>query len=375
MYQIPDTLGDLNKNAPLAEKLTSTHTALKRQYDFIDRISVALYDPKTDLLKTFIHSSGTDEPLGNYQAVLRQVGSLQEILQTGHPRVVNDLEVFGPGKQEHTLRIAAQGYGASYTMPMFLNGMFFGFVFFNSYQKNCFGENVLHTLNVFGHLISLIILSDLTNFRTMLATVKAARDMAFFHDNETGAHLDRMAHYSRLIAKTLAPKYRLDDELIEHIFLFSPLHDIGKIRIPDRILQKTDKLTQEEYQIMKGHAIKGREIIDTILRDFGLESLHHIDVLRNIAEFHHEAINGRGYPHGLVGERIPIEARIIAVADMFDALTSKRPYKEAWPNEVAFNLLKELAGVRLDRDCVEALIQNRSDIEKIQIRFKEELYS
>jgi HD-GYP domain-containing protein (c-di-GMP phosphodiesterase class II) len=126
---------------------------------------------------------------------------------------------------------------------------------------------------------------------------------------------------------------------------------------------------------MKGHAIKGREIIDTILRDFGLESLHHIDVLRNIAEFHHEAINGRGYPHGLVGERIPIEARIIAVADMFDALTSKRPYKEAWPNEVAFNLLKELAGVRLDRDCVEALIQNRSDIEKIQIRFKEELYS
>jgi HD-GYP domain-containing protein (c-di-GMP phosphodiesterase class II) len=374
MDQYQDTLRELNNNTTLSEKLKSTHTVLKNRYPFIDRIAIAIYDPKTDILKTFMHSSQDDHPLVRYQAKLSEAGSLQEILRTGDPRVVNDLAVFDKGQHEHTKRIAALGYGSSYTMPMYLSGIFFGFIFFNSYQKNCFQPEILHDLDLFGHLISLVIINGLTTIRTMLATVKAVRDITNYRDRETGAHLDRVSYYSRLIARELAPQYDFDDEFVEHIFLFSPLHDVGKLGLPDAILKKPDELSVEEFEIMKGHAQKGRQLVDVILQDFGLDRLNHVDILRNIAEYHHEAMDGSGYPHGMQGLEIPIEARIIAVADIFDALTSRRPYKHAWTNEEAFNVLQELAGSKLDMDCVEALIKNRTEIDKIQKRVKEKPY-
>jgi len=366
-----DVLKELNKNITLSEKLESIHKVLKNRFPFIDRIAVAVYDAKTDLLKTFSHSSGPQAPLVRYEAKLGESHSLMEILETGMPRVINDLTVFGLPEREHTRRIAAQGYVSSYTMPMYINGAFFGFVFFNSREKNSLEPEVLHYLDVFGHLVSLTIINDLMTIRTMLATVKAARDISSHRDMETGAHLDRMSHYARLIAKELAEPYHLDDEYIEHIFLFAPLHDIGKIGVPDTILRKPAKLTEEEFDLMKSHTQKGRQMIDTMLKDFGLDSFQHIDVMRNIAEYHHETLDGQGYPHGMKDGEIPLESRIIAVADIFDALTSHRPYKTAWTNEEAFAMLRQLAGLQLDRDCVNALIKNSGRVEEIQKRFRE----
>jgi HD-GYP domain-containing protein (c-di-GMP phosphodiesterase class II) len=204
------------------------------------------------------------------------------------------------------------------------------------------------------------------------AAVDTARDITHHRDNETGSHLDRMSRYSRLIAEELAPRYDFSDEYVERIFLFSPLHDIGKIAIPDEILLKPGQLDEQEYEIMKSHALKGREIIDGMLEHFGIASLDHSNMLRNIAQYHHEAMNGMGYPEGLQGEAIPIEARIIAVADIFDALTSRRPYKAAWDNDRAFALLQELSGVTLDADCVNALFAHRKRVEQIQQRFRED---
>lgn len=123
---------------------------------------------------------------------------------------------------------------------------------------------------------------------------------------------------------------------------------------------------------MKEHVVIGRRIIDAILQDFGLDTLPHADMLRNIAEYHHEAVDGSGYRLGLRGEEIPIEARIIAVADIFDALTSRRRYKVAWTNQEAFRLLQQLAGFKLDRDCVAALIENEEAVLEIQAQFNED---
>jgi HD-GYP domain-containing protein (c-di-GMP phosphodiesterase class II) len=366
-----DVIKELNKNITLSEKLESIHKVLKNRFPFIDRVAVAVYDAKTDLLKTFSHSSGRQAPLVRYEAKMGDSRSLMEILESGMPRVINDLTVFGSSEREHTQRIAAQGYVSSYTMPMYINGTFFGFVFFNSREKNSLEPEVLHYLDVFGHLVSLTIINDLMTIRTMLATVKAARDISAHRDMETGAHLDRMSHYARLIAKELAEPYHLDDEYIEHIFLFAPLHDIGKIGVPDTILRKPAKLTEEEFDLMKSHTQKGRQMIDTMLKDFGLDSFQHIDVMRNIAEYHHETLDGQGYPHGMKDGDIPLESRIIAVADIFDALTSHRPYKTAWSNEEAFAMLRQLAGMQLDRDCVNALIKNAGRVEEIQKRFRE----
>lgn len=373
MPQYPDTLGALNRSAPLSDKLKSLHETLHSRFPFIDRISVVLYDPKTDDLKTFIHSSGGSSPLTLYQTKLSDTKSLRQILKTGMPRVVNDLSIFTNSKQEHTKRIVAQGYGASYTLPMYLKGEFFGFVFFNSYRKNVFNAETLHFLHVFAHLVSLVVINEFSAVRTMIATVQAAREIANLRDTETGAHLDRMSRYARIVARELAPKYAFNDEYVEYVFLFSPLHDIGKIGIPDSILLKPGLLDMNEREIMKTHTGKGRQVIDRMLIDFGIES-EYVSILRNIAEHHHETLDGKGYPQGLSGDRIPMESRIVAVADVFDALTSCRPYKEAWSIDDAIGELRKLAGNKLDLDCVEALIGNRSQLEQIRNQFKEDFY-
>ena len=374
MSEHHDALEELNKHSSLREKLVATHKSVSEIFPFIVRIAIAIYDPATSVIKTYMHSSGEDNPLDNYQSYLDDAPSLKEILKKGLPRVVNNMVTFDDGKNEHTKRIGRQGYAASYTLPMFNNGAFFGFLFFNSDEKDVFSESVLRQMDVYSHLISLMVINELTSVHTLSAVVKATGRITHERDPETGSHLDRMSRYSRIIASTLADKYSLNDEYIEHLFMFSPLHDLGKISIPDNILLKPDKLNENEKSIMKTHARKGREMIDDLLQNFGLENIQHIDMLRNIAEFHHEMINGKGYPDGLKGDEIPIEARIVAVADVFDALTSIRPYKQAWSNSNALQYLSELAGETLDHDCVNALINNIDKIEEIQKQFEENSY-
>lgn len=366
-----DTLESLNANVPLREKLAETHRVLNGYLPFVARVAVALYEPKTTLLKTYVQSSDTDDPLPHYQARLSETPSLQALLAEGKPRVINNMVTFEGEGHEHSRRLGRQGYAASYTMPMFSNGGFFGFVFFNSHDPDVFTDLALKQLDVFGHMISLMVINELSSVRTLLAALATTSHITHLRDPETGSHLDRMSRYARVIARALASRHALDDDYIEHIFMYSPLHDIGKIGIPDSILLKSGSLTADEAVVMRSHAARGREAIDDMLASFGLDGLQHVDILRNIVEYHHEAVDGGGYPRGLKGDRIPLEARIVAVADVFDALTSRRPYKEAWTNEDAFAALRRLARDKLDAACVAALLDNRAEIELIQRQFQE----
>jgi HD-GYP domain-containing protein (c-di-GMP phosphodiesterase class II) len=366
-----DSLETLNTDVPLGEKLAETHRVLRGYLPFVARIAVALYDPKTTLLKTYVQSSDTDDPLPHYQARLNETPSLQALLAEGKPRVINNMLTFEREGHEHSRRLGRQGYTASYTMPMFSNGGFFGFVFFNSHDPDVFTDLALKQLDLFGHMIALMVINELSSVRTLLAALATTSHITHLRDPETGSHLDRMSRYARVIARALAPGHTLDDDFIEHVFMYSPLHDIGKIGIPDNILLKAGKLTDEEAVLMRSHSALGREAIDDMLASFGLDSLQHVNILRNIVEYHHEAVDGGGYPQGLKGDGIPLEARIVAVADVFDALTSRRPYKEAWSNEEAFAALQRLAGDKLDAECVAALLDNRAEIERIQRQFQE----
>lgn len=371
MFDHEDRLGSLHQNVSLVDKVRTIHAALRERFGFIQRIAAAVYDPATDTLKTFLYTGEEETPLAHYSAKLSDAPSLHEIIEKGRPRVVNDLDIFSDGTHEHTQRVAAKGYRSSYTMPMYHQGRLFGFLFFNSYDPDCFGEEVLGQIDPFGHLIALTIINDLSTMHTLLASVKTARDMAHARDGETGSHLDRMSRFARVIAQSVADRYALTDEVIEKIFIFSPLHDIGKIAIPDRVLLKPGKLDSEEEALMRTHPARGREMIDQMLAHLELEKMQGIDILRNIALFHHETIDGSGYPDGRKGDNIPVEARIVAVADIFDALTSRRPYKPAWSNDDAFVLLRQLAGTKLDPHCVNALIDNRDKLEEIQQLFQE----
>ncbi len=370
LFTHQDTLANLHENLPLTEKLRFLHQVIRQDFSFIDRLAIALFDEQTEMLKTYTHSTeGSDNPVTTYEAPLSAAPSLRTIIEHRRPRLVQDLNIFSHGTHEHTKRIAARGYRSSYTMPLYQSGAFIGFLFFNSLQEHPFTLATLRQIDIYGHLIALMVINELTAIRTLLAAVRAARSMTHYRDLETGSHIDRTAHYARLIARKLAASYKISDEQIEHIFLFSPMHDVGKIGIPDNILRKPSKLNDNEFDVMKTHPEKGREIIDSVLKDFSLGTFGHVDILRNIAEYHHEAIDGSGYPKGLKGEEIPIEARISAVADVFDALTSRRSYKAAWSNEEAFAVLQKMSNSKLDRDCVEALINNADKILEIQQRF------
>jgi HD-GYP domain-containing protein (c-di-GMP phosphodiesterase class II) len=164
-----------------------------------------------------------------------------------------------------------------------------------------------------------------------------------------------------IIARGIAGIHDLTDEQIEHIVLFAPLHDIGKIGIPDSILLKPGRLDPEERAVMETHVNKGRDIIQKIIGDFNVQHLSDSSIMLNLVACHHEFLDGSGYPNGLKGDEVPIEARIITVADIFDALTSRRPYKKAWPlDEAKAELLGMADAGKLDRDCIHALFADES---------------
>lgn len=370
-FNHPDLLSDLNNKVKTAEKIQCIHRGVRQHREFVHRIGIAIYDVKTDTIRTFADSSDDGSPLINYEVKLSNAGSLNEIHMKGKPRVVNNLAVFDNNNKEHSSRISNAGYRSSYTVPIYHDQQLSGFVFFNSRLADAFTEDSLSYLDMIARLIALLISVDINQVQTLRGALKTATSFTGHKDPETGAHLERMARFSRLIANEIACDYGMNDEWVETVFWFAPMHDIGKIAIPDHILMKPGKFTPEEFEIMKTHTTKGREIIDDMLSHFNLNNAKFIPMLCNIAEFHHENIDGSGYPFGLKGSDIPIEARIVAVADVFDALTSVRPYKKAWSNDEAFSELLELANWKVDRRCVDILISNRRKIEEIQFLFQD----
>ena len=169
MNEHQDLLKILNDQGPLREKLVAAHEAVKKICPEIARIAVAIYDPETTVLKTYLHSSGDDNPLQNYQTLLDNAPSLKAILDKGLPRVVNNMLTFENGTNEHTQRIGRTGYAASYTLPMFNNGNFFGFIFYNSKEKDVFTENILNQLDIFGHMVALMVINELSHINTLTA--------------------------------------------------------------------------------------------------------------------------------------------------------------------------------------------------------------
>ena len=196
--------------------------------------------------------------------------------------------------------------------------------------------------------------------QTRLQIVLCLGRASEYKDNETGWHVLRMSHYSRILA--LAAGF--DEAAAEDLMHAAPMHDVGKIGIPDAVLQKPGPLDDREWEIMKRHPLIGAEIL-------GQHQSGLLAMAQRIAVAHHEKWDGSGYPNGVAGEDIPIEARIIAIADVFDALTSVRPYKEAWPVEKAVDHLRAHAGKHFDPRLIELFIGELPAILEVRGRFLE----
>ena len=218
-----------------------------------------------------------------------------------------------------------------------------------------------------------LFLHQLQLARGMQGMVRMVSGLARVRDLETGQHLERMAHYARLIAQAVAGQRGLTDEFIEYVFLFAPLHDIGKAGIPDSILCKPGKLDAQEWEVMRSHVDIGVELIDRIGEDLSQGNALVFSIMRNIVACHHERGDGSGYPQGLHMHEIPIEGHITAIADVYDALSNRRSYKAAWSEEqVVAEMRKEVLKGRLDGICVEALLGAKAQRQDIQARFADD---
>ncbi|MGI3128958.1 HD-GYP domain-containing protein [Halopseudomonas pachastrellae] len=196
--------------------------------------------------------------------------------------------------------------------------------------------------------------------QTRLHIVQALGMASEYKDNETGLHIIRMSHFSRVIALEAGFSAEEADELLHA----APMHDVGKIGIPDAILQKPGKLDAEEWAVMQQHPEIGARII-------GEHEASMLQMARRIALSHHEKWDGSGYPSGLKGTDIPVEGRIVAIADVFDALTSQRPYKPAWSIDDAVNLIREQSGKHFDPDLVTCFLNRLDEIVAIRERWAE----
>ena len=208
--------------------------------------------------------------------------------------------------------------------------------------------------------LSLVRIDELKE--TRLQIVQRLGLAAEYKDNETGLHVIRMSHYARLLGVAAG----MDEAAADDLLHAAPMHDVGKIGIPDRILQKPGKLDADEWAVMQTHARIGADIIGEHAAG-GMLAL-----AREIALSHHEKWDGSGYPNGLAGEAIPLAGRIVAVADVFDALTSVRPYKRAWPVPDAVAYLQAQQGSHFDARLVELFVQQLPAIDAIRLRWAEQ---
>jgi len=206
-----------------------------------------------------------------------------------------------------------------------------------------------------------------------LAAIFAMSKLAESRDNETGAHLERMREYCKLLANRMAQleKYQrvIDEDFVEAIYAASPLHDIGKVGIPDHILLKAGKLDLAEWEIMKSHAVIGGATLRAVDEQHPGNILIRMGI--DIAEAHHEKWDGSGYPHGLRGESIPLAARILALGDVYDALTSKRCYKKAFSHEDARLIIEQGSGRHFDPEAVGAFLEIEGEFIRIRQYMKD----
>ncbi len=343
-------------------------------------IGIALFsDDKRMLTASYGVSDGTIEGMREKfvgKSWYVRDTSLEHVLNTGEPRIINDMDEYTYGKpiKKYNQIIMEAGIRSSITLPLKVAGDPVGLIFFSSNQKNVYTEDHQNFLKTLVNSIAVSFNQNIFIDDIIISSILALAKLAEARDEDTGDHLDRMKIYSREIAELLYENNTYPDEIsldyINHIERFSPLHDIGKVGVRDGILLKPGKLSPEEYEEMKHHALYGAKVLMAAEENFIKRDKSLFSMGIEIAEGHHEKWDGSGYPYGKKGLEIPLSARIVAIADVFDALTSKRPYKKAFSFDLALSLIAEGKGKHFDPMITEVFLENRHRIEKIYKEFQ-----
>ena len=287
-------------------------------------------------------------------------GVLKRVLETGLPNHIAEFEVRSRDNRRKILALSVSLRRDSDGNPLGFRGVI------RDVTKQLKAEREKQRLTAQLH-------------EARAATILGLAKLAEYRDEGTGTHLERIREYSRLIAEQMSrlPKYRdyITKEYTADIYQSSILHDIGKVGIPDAILLKPGELTRTEFEIIKTHTVLGGDALDAI--DSRIDGTSFLTLGREIAYHHHEKWDGSGYPHGLSEGAIPLSARIVALADVYDALTSKRFYKEAYLHEEARDIILGLRGAHFDPDVVDAFRTLESHFSRIcaELHIEEDFFT
>lgn len=310
------------------------------------------------------------------QSVEIEKTSLKKLLETNTPRVINDLEKYAESRniQKYTQIVLEEGVRSSITMPLTVNGKGLGFLFFSSKEKNIYTDMHVNFLRNISNAVALSFEKDIFVDELVYSSVLALAKMAEARDEDTAEHLDRMQQYTLLLARSMKEDGLHSDiltpEFIRGLERFSPMHDIGKVGIRDNVLLKPGRLDKEEWDHMRTHTTYGANVLLEAENNIARSGRTLFQAGIRIAQSHHEWWDGSGYPFGLVGTEIPLEARIVTIADVLDALTTRRPYKEPFAFEKSFEMMTGERGTHFDPEIIDVFIKYRSKFEALYDEFR-----
>lgn len=326
----------------------------------LSRFSVALIVDKV-VSNYYVHDRLSEVGEHDYKEhELQETTSLGNVAFKSAIRVIEDLHQMN--QTDRISELLRNGHRSSYTFPIAYRGETIGFIFINASQTGYFSQDdVARDCAYLSQAVAQLFIQLYQDQRYLRSALDIALNMGHARDPETKEHLTRMGMYSELIARILSENGAdISHQFIHRIRQYAPLHDIGKYMIPDEILYSTRRFTPEERLVMNKHTIYGEKIIDEVITLSGthLISEGETQLIKNIVRHHHEHFDGSGLPDALCNESIPLEARIVTLADVFDALLSRRAYKPAWDIDRVVEYVEQQTGKMFDPDCVDVLLNN-----------------
>lgn len=340
----------------LQELVAAVHARMRRIEPSLGCIAVLIPGGTTEGLRLYLcHDPGAAVPPGGSPMPEPAAGMPESPRQA---RVVDDLlRDHDPGSA-HDRWLLARGWRSTLTLPLRRRDHLQGFLLLSAGRAEAFGPEALEPLQPLLDLLLLRIGDHLGSIGDLRATLALLAEMVALRDPATGDHQLRVGAYSAVIARGLAHALSLPADFALRIARFAPLHDVGKVGIPDRILLKPGRLDPEERSLMRSHVAIGMVLIERMLASLNLSRDPAAQMLREVVAHHHELLDGSGYPQGLRGAQVSLVGRIVAVADIYDALTQERPYRQAMAAEAAAATLLAMAKAgKLDGRCVAALLE------------------
>jgi hypothetical protein len=363
MNAAPSPAPDAGSTTSLNARMAWLHERIREHHPQVHRVAIALYDARLGLIRTYVSSGDADDALARCEQPLDKVPSLAALALTHDTRVIHDLAQLKAPLGERTAWLLSHGYRSSYTVPLHLSGEPLGFLFFDSRKPGAFDARLPDALQIHVQLCRL-------SLQNIIRLSRAFADRAPGVGTDGDRHGDRVAGYSRIIARAVAAHFGRSDEFVEHVHLFAPMHDIGQPGAPHHAPREPGAPDDEARRLIAEQVTLGLRLVDEVMEDTGGALASCARVLRNIVGDHHEFLDGSGCPRGLRGAEVPLEARIVAVADIFDALSSGGAGTPHERNEDALARLRRLCDAgKLDPLCVAGLAADPDAVLEIQRRF------